>query len=524
MNTLMIFSTFLLPTLFALAGLLCGLPKLQNRAALIALIASRIAPALLVLIIFIWAFNTPSLDAPFHATLLSALMLILVVFMSWVLVRFSQNYMAGEARVAEFYRWLMLTLAAVTLTLCSNHLLLFWAGWVGISLGLHFLLTFYTDRPRAILAAHKKFILARVAEVSLLIAFVLLYSVHDTWYLQVLMTKIDASLTWQEQTAAVLIAIAALMKCAQLPVHGWLMQVVEAPTPISALLHAGIINLGGYLILIFYPLLHLNAAAIWLILIVSGLTTVLSALIMTTRISIKVRLAWSTSAQMGLMLLECALGLYELAVLHLLAHSVYKAHAFLNSGNAVNEYLQRKVAPDDNPHAFTWLVAAALSFAAVMFAILVWQYQGPMSPWLLLFFALTVLVALNRSVPRPSSLAALASLCFAVAFIYAALKVLLGWWLADRLGVHPNIAFSAMDLWVSGLVCVLFALAVALRYYAHLPWVRRLSVVLFAGLYLDEWFTKITLKIWPISLPAHSKEQHRIMALRLPMLSKGNKS
>ncbi|SBS29793.1 NADH-quinone oxidoreductase subunit L [Marinomonas aquimarina] len=513
--------TFLLPALFAFTGILCGLPKLRERAAGIALFSARIAPLLLAAILTSWFFVTPDPQAPFHGSLLSALMLILVVFMAWVLVQFSQHYMAGEQRVAQYYRSLMLTLAAVSLTLSSNHLLGFWAGWLGISLGLHVLLTFYPERPRAILAAHKKFILARVAELSLLVAFSLLYLEHNTWYLSELMSEMQGPLSTYEQIAAVLIAIAALMKCAQLPVHGWLMQVVEAPTPVSALLHAGIINLGGYLVLTFYPLLHLSPIAIWLLLIVAGLTTLISALIMTTRISVKVRLAWSTSAQMGLMLLECALGMYELAVLHLLTHSVYKAHAFLNSSNAVHEFLLRKVAPDETPNALAWGAAVLFATAAVWLSIWLWDYQGPLSPWLLMGIALALLVAQWRSVPHPTSLLRLAFIALALSALYGGLKTATGWLLQDHIAAHTSAAFSAADLWACGIFISLFVLAVCLRYYAHLPWVRRFSVNLFAGLYLDEWFTKITLKIWPVTLPAHSKAKHHGVALLFPNLSKG---
>lgn len=517
----MTFMTFLLPALFAVTGVLCGLPKLRDHAASIALWGARLAPCLLIAILTSWLFITPSPDAPFHGSLLSALMLILVVFMAWVLVQFSQHYMAGEPRVAQYYRWLMLTLSAVTLTLSSNHLLTFWAGWVGISLGLHFLLTFYPERPRAILAAHKKFILARIAELSLLTAFSLLYLEHGTWYLTQLMSQVQGTLSLTEQIAACLIAMAALMKCAQLPVHGWLMQVVEAPTPVSALLHAGIINLGGYLVLAFYPLLHLSNAAIWLLLIVAGLTTLFSALIMTTRISVKVRLAWSTSAQMGLMLLECALGLYELAVLHLMTHSVYKAHAFLNSSNAVHEYLLRKIAPDETPNALAWGAGLVFSGVAVGLSIWLWGYQGPFSPWLLMAIALTLLIAQWRSVPQPSSLLRLAGIALALSILYGGLKTATGWLLSGHVAEHTNQAFSLADIWACALFIILFVLAVGLRYYAHLGWTRRFSITLFAGLYLDEWFTKVTLKIWPVTLPAHSKAKHHGVALLFPNLSKG---
>lgn len=513
--------TFLLPALFALTGVLCGLPKLREHSAKVALWGTLLAPWLLIAILTSWFFITPSPDAPFHGSLLSALMLILVVFMAWVLVQFSQHYMAGEPRIAQYYRWLMLTLSAVTLTLSSNHLLIFWAGWVGISLGLHFLLTFYPERPRAILAAHKKFILARIAELSLLIAFALLYLEHDTWYLSQLMSPMQGPLSITEQVAACLIAMAALMKCAQLPVHGWLMQVVEAPTPVSALLHAGIINLGGYLVLTFYPLLHLSSSAIWLLLIVAGLTTLFSALIMTTRISIKVRLAWSTSAQMGLMLLECALGMYELAVLHLMTHSVYKAHAFLNSSNAVHEYLSRKIAPDETPRFLSWVTGLVFSCVAVSLSIWLWDYQGPFSPWLLMILALTLLVAQWRSVPQPTSLLRLAGITVALSVLYGGLKTTTGWLLSGHIAEHTSQPFSLADIWACTLFISLFALAVGLRYYAHLRWARHLSITLFAGLYLDEWFTKITLKIWPVALPAYSKAKHHGVAELFPNISKG---
>lgn len=168
---------------------------------------------------------------------------------------------------------------------------------------------------------------------------------------------------------------------------------VEVPTPVSALLHAGVINLGGFLLILFAPLFIQASAAQWLILIVAGLTTVISALIMTTRISVKVRLAWSTSAQMGLMLVECALGLFELALLHLVTHSTYKAFAFLNSGNGVNEDLIRRHMPKQSPVCFDWLAGALISIIIVGAAWFISSYQGAVSIWLLLASALTILLA-----------------------------------------------------------------------------------------------------------------------------------
>ncbi len=139
------------------------------------------------------------------------------------------------------------------------------------------------------------------------------------------------------QASAVLLVMAVIFRTALLPVHGWLIQVMEAPTPVSALLHAGVVNLGGFVLMRFAPMLDQANAARILLLIFALATAVLAGIVMLTRISIKVRLAWSTVAQMGFMLLECALGLYTLAALHLIGHSLYKAHAFLSASEGVRD-------------------------------------------------------------------------------------------------------------------------------------------------------------------------------------------
>src|SRR5690606_20955596 len=143
----------------------------------------------------------------------------------------------------------------------------------------------------------------------------------------------------------VLVALAAILKTAQLPLHGWLIQVMEAPTPISALLHAGVVNLSGFVLLRMAPMLAQSDIAQALLVIVGSLSAALAALVMLTRISIKIRLAWSTCAQMGFMLMEIGLGLYELALLHLLAHSLYKAYSFLSAGDAVEQTVRQDYQP-----------------------------------------------------------------------------------------------------------------------------------------------------------------------------------
>jgi NAD(P)H-quinone oxidoreductase subunit 5 len=457
---------------------------------------------------------------------LNQIMLGLVAIMGWVLITFSKNYMTGQANLHRYYRWLILTLASVGITVTTNHLVIFWLGWLCISLSLNNLLTFYPDRPRAILAAHKKFILARIAELALLTSFVLLYQQHQTLYISAILNALTEqsnaglALHWQDQTAACLIAFAALIKCAQLPFHGWLIQVVESPTPVSALLHAGVINLGGYMLLLFAPLVAQSSVAIWILLVIAGLSTLISALVMTTRISVKVRLAWSTSAQMGLMLIEFALGLYELVLLHLLAHSFYKAYSFLNSGNAVNDTLRlslsKAAAKKETPSGKVWCFAIVFSIASVTLVRTVFGFEGAFSTWWLFALALTLLIIQWTACEHAPSTVYTLTVGVFLCVIYAILKIAMEYTLPVPM-TQRIAAFSLADIWAMTLFTLLFVLNALLHYQPHWAVMRRLSTVLFAGLYIDEWFTRAVLKIWPVILPARAKDQNKApTTLNLP--------
>ncbi|QUI62472.1 NADH-quinone oxidoreductase subunit L [Pseudoalteromonas sp. A22] len=457
-----------------------------------------------------WATQGDIASSLFEISFLRLSVVSLIGFMSFILLRYSIHYLHGEKHRVRYFRYLLTTLLSVTIVVLSNHLVLFWLAWVGISLSLHRLLLFYPNRPRAALAAHKKFILARLAESALLGAFICIYL--STGMLQLnditnyYLTH-STTLTALEQSAAGLLAIVALLKCAQLPVHGWLMQVVESPTPVSALLHAGIINLGGFLVMVFGPLILRVEAAKWLILIVAGITTLLAALIMTTRISLKVRLAWSTCAQMGLMLVECALGLYELALLHLLAHSAYKAHAFLNSSQWIHEDLTRRLSDQFEPPLWQWLIALAVATGLTTAAAVVIEYQGPISIWGLMVGALTVWLALRFEAQAPSSYFRIITAAVVLLAAYSTQK-----WLLHLVVALPNDlraqALDGADIWLLSLVVLLIVVNYLLYYRAHLVTVQKLSRVLYAGLYLDEWMTRLTILLWPVHLPSIKKQKH----------------
>ncbi len=449
-----------------------------------------------------------TLHPSLSSDVLGCLMLLLVSFIGWVIVGYSQPYLDGERGQRRYVRNLMLTLAAVTVLVTTNNLLILALAWIATSLSLHGLLTFFDTRPQALIAAHKKFLASRVADLCLLGGILLIGSGLGTMEIDRAIAAVRTLpvITLPMQAAAVLLALSALLKCAQLPVHGWLIQVMEAPTPVSALLHAGVVNLGGFLLIRLGGLVGDVPAAQALLVVVGSITAVVAALVMMTRISIKVSLAWSTCAQMGFMLMQCGLGLYDLALLHLVAHSLYKAHAFLGAGGAVEQNRLRQMTPPVSNTSFvSWLIGAVLSMALVAAAAWVWGFSPTGAPvlWALggiVSLALAPLV--TGSLQRGAGLWSLAGVAgaFAVALAYFGLHAgfsrLLG---TDGVGAAPGTALVA---WVLGCFGLLFIVQGAVRAQPQGWLARRLYPWLFAGLYLDELFTRLTFRVWPASVPA----------------------
>ncbi|MHB8252716.1 MAG: proton-conducting transporter transmembrane domain-containing protein, partial [Acidiferrobacter sp.] len=250
----------------------------------------------------------------------TVIMLPLVSFVGFVVSRYTRNYLQGEKNQGRFYTWLNLTLASILTLIVSGNMLMFVLAWVATSLCLHHLLVFYPERAGAVLAARKKFLVSRVGEVSLLAAVLLIGSTLHTMEFERMfrdMAAMSGPLPPRLQWASWFIVLTAILKSAQFPFQGWLIQVMEAPTPVSALLHAGIVNAGAFLIVRMSPVMA-NAISASDGLAIIGLATIAAGgLVMLTQTSIKVFLAWTTTAQMGFMLLECGLGLYSLAMLHL---------------------------------------------------------------------------------------------------------------------------------------------------------------------------------------------------------------
>ena len=278
---------------------------------------------------------------------LSATLLPLVSFLGAVVIRYSRNYLDGDAGQGRFLRWLSLTAGSVLTLVISGNLVLFTLAWMSTSLCLHQLLVFYPDRPAALLAARKKFVISRLGDLSLIGAILLIhrafgslkfgdiFEIADTLH----RAGVDEALSYGGPALpwiGFLLVLGALLKSAQFPFHSWLPEVMETPTPVSALLHAGIINAGGFLIVRMSPVLVLAPSALNVLAVLGAATALFGSVAMLTQTSIKKSLAFSTVGQMGFMMLQCGLGAFSAAILHIVAHSLYKAHAFLSSGSIVD--------------------------------------------------------------------------------------------------------------------------------------------------------------------------------------------
>jgi NAD(P)H-quinone oxidoreductase subunit 5 len=268
---------------------------------------------------------------------LSATILLLVTFLGAIILRFSKNYMAGDARQGYFFKWMCVTLGAVIALVVAPGLVQFGLAWVATSLGLHKLLVYFPDRVGTLLSARKKSIVSRVGDLCLIGAFSGIYAIYGVQDFGSLFqaTATEGGSLANYSWIGWLIILGALLKSAQFPFHTWLPDTMGAPTPVSALMHAGIINGGGYLVVRLSPVLVHTPGALHLLAMAGAITAVYASMVMLSQTSVKRALAYSTIAQMGFMLLQCGLGAFHLAVLHIVAHSLYKGHAFLSSGSAV---------------------------------------------------------------------------------------------------------------------------------------------------------------------------------------------
>jgi len=450
---------------------------------------------------------------------LTAVMTLLIAGLGLVIARFALRALDGEPGQGRFFKWLAFTLGAVLAVVVARNVVMLTVAWMLTSFGLHRLLLHYPDRPWAVWAARKKFLVSRFGDVFLLLAVALCFACFGTSDYSAIFERIDASKHagqpgWGAGLIGVLLVLGGMTKSAQLPFHSWLPDTMEAPTPVSALMHAGIINAGGYLVIRLSPLVSSSPAALGLLAAVGGLTALFGGLVMPTQTSVKRALAFSTIAQMGFMMLQCGLGAFAAAVLHIVAHSAYKAHAFLASGSVLESAVGMRTS---SARVVRGPVAAAAAILAASVAVAIClaasgqlggepsAKPGGVTLVLILAIALTTLLW-QAFLSRSAWLVASGLLATAgVAFTYDTLLTATDRLLSSSRVARGLPADSAVHWLIPALVVAGFlgvwTIQAATPLLARLTFVRALHVHAANGFYLDIPARRLTARVWGLKEP-----------------------
>lgn len=310
---------------------------------------------------------------------LSALMSVLIAGISLLVHLYSRRYMAEEVGYARFFLLLDLMTAALLLMVAAGDMLSLILAWHLVGVLLYLLLGQDTRSHASWRYGFWTLITYRFGDLPIVLAALLLYEAFGTWSLSGIFAGIAANpdLRVVFDIALVdlvggLLALAAFARSAQFLLHSWLPYTMAGPTPVSALMHAGIVNAGGFLINRFAPVLvHSGTVLHWLFL-VGLITAVIGSVLMLAQNDIKKSLGYSTMGQMGFMVMETGVGAFSLAVFHLIAHGLFKGTLFLGAGGVIQGARRDDGVPKDPLYTFVverrsarqrqpWLVMALVT-------------------------------------------------------------------------------------------------------------------------------------------------------------------
>ena len=339
---------------------------------------------------------------------LTRVMAVLITFMSGIVHSFSRRYMAGSRHLRRFYAQLFgLTLVVLTLA-AANHLMLFAGLWAVMGWLLADLIGYVKGWAQAQAASRYAKRMFFIGSALLAGALGLLALYTGAWTLREALASLDALSPLVLGTVAVLVLVAAMIQSALVPFHRWLLSSMTAPTPVSAFMHAGLVNAGGLLLARFAPALFAPALfeasfVVSLVVFAGGVSALVGQAWMLIQTDVKRQLACSTVAQMGFMILQVGLGFIPAAIAHLILHGFYKAYFFLNAGSVVTH--QKPETADAGSSWLGGLVALASGVAGgVWFAFLTGKSITALGSGAVLtvFVVLAVLHATQTALRRTS--------------------------------------------------------------------------------------------------------------------------
>ncbi|WP_042354344.1 NADH-quinone oxidoreductase subunit L [Bacillus rubiinfantis] len=279
------------------------------------------------------------LTAGFEVNQLNALMLLIVSLVSFLVHTYSKGYMSGDERFHIFYAYLGLFTFAMLGLVISPNILQTYIFWELVGVGSFLLIGFYFYKEEAKAAAKKAFIMTRIGDVGLLIGMILLFWQTNSFEYSEIFRAVEAGAVSNTMITltAILIFIGAIGKSGQFPLHTWLPDAMEGPTPVSALIHAAtMVAAGVYLVAALFPLFLASKTALLTVAIIGGFTAIFAASIGLVQTDIKRVLAYSTVSQLGYMMLALGSAGYVAGVFHLMTHAFFKALLFLAAGSVIH--------------------------------------------------------------------------------------------------------------------------------------------------------------------------------------------
>lgn len=303
---------------------------------------------------------------------LSGILISSVLCIGVTVLAYTQRHLRDDDRQKSFQLKLSLLLIFAVFMLLSPNLVQLFFCWFGTSFFLHRLLTHFSDRARAKAAAYQKFWISRLGDVFIMVSLLMFYGLFKTLDFNELTHLVrQPSFSETSPTALTIASICFVLGCAiksaQFPFHAWLPNTMDTPVPVSAIMHAGIINAGGYAVIRLSPILSQSSLALSVLVGIGAVSVVIGTLSMLAQPTVKKSLAYSTIAQMGFMLLQCGLGFFVSAAVHMVGHAFYKAYAFLNSGTATDLGKFKRYFPikDSTQQSQLYLYAGVLCFLGI---------------------------------------------------------------------------------------------------------------------------------------------------------------
>ena len=290
--------------------------------------------------LFTWVFSgTFEADMAFQLDQLSIVFVLLITIVGTLIHVYSLGYMAHDPNRRKFFGYLNLFVADMLLLVLANNYLLLYVCWAGVGLASYLLISFWQHKPSAAAAGKKAFIINRVGDVGLSLAIMLMFVTFGSVSFQDVFGSADQASEGTLTALGLLLLLAACGKSAQFPLQAWLLDAMEGPTPVSALIHAAtMVTAGVYLIARSNSIFDNAEYAAMAVVIVGLITMFMGAIIGSAKDDIKKSLAGSTMSQIGYMVVAVGLGPigYVFGIFHLLTHGVFKAGLFLGAGSVMH--------------------------------------------------------------------------------------------------------------------------------------------------------------------------------------------